>query len=381
MQLEVQRFIKDHPSDWEKTLSEKPYFVSTTRDEVFGRKLVMLKYTQFGSDFNIPLVRECRGLILDESDGFSVVSYAFNKFGNYGERYCPEIDRSTMTVSEKIDGSLMKLVKLDNTTFLISTNGTIDAFKAPVTEQLGCGFKSFGEIFKSVLDAKVSEFGNGFLSEIEVGHTYMFEMVSPWTRVVVPYQEPNLYLIGVRDNHTFKEVRFDSHPLSRFFDTPRVFRFGTFEDCVKSSASLPWDDEGYVVMDSKFNRVKVKSAAWLTAHHLSNNNSLSYSRAFDLIRRDEVGEVLCYFPNFKEKFDECRAMVDELAEHEDGVWRDFVSNGLMKEARKAQAEFILANFRSQSCGFALLDGRTRNAVEFFHDCPLNSLLKTLGIGG
>ena len=88
--LNIQQFIEQH-ADWEKLLQEKPYCISISRDAIFGRKLIMFKYSQIDSDFNLKLVRECRGLILDE-DTMEVVCHPFEKFGNYGEAYCPEID-------------------------------------------------------------------------------------------------------------------------------------------------------------------------------------------------------------------------------------------------------------------------------------------------
>lgn len=380
MELEVQKFIKSHPSDWEKSLSEAPYCISTSRREFGGRMLVMLKYSQFDSDFSLPLVRECRGIVLDEGDGFRVVSYAFDKFGNYGEPYCPRIDFGSAFVTEKCDGSLMKIVRNQDGGFLISTNGTINAFDAGISGVLGCPFKSFGEVFKHVLDERVAMYGDRLLKNIEEGYTYMFEMVSPWTRVVVPYKTENLYLIGVRNNETFAEERFDEHPLAEFFDTPKAFRFRTFEECVASAKSLPWDDEGYVVMDGRFNRVKVKSPAWLAVHHLSNNHVLSRSRAFDLVRRNETAEVLCYFPDLGEAFDGCHREFLSLVMDDQAAWDDFKSAGLLGAARKDQAAFILGRFRAKSCGFAILDGKAASAEEFYRNCPLASLMDLVGKG-
>ena len=133
--LAVQQFIEQH-SDWEKLLQEKPYCMTISRDKMFGRNLVMLKYSQIDSDFKNEIVRECRGLILDE-DTFEPVCVPFFKFGNYGESYCPEIDWKSCWVGEKLDGSLIKIVRIGNN-LLWSTNGTIDAFKAPLAEQIGC---------------------------------------------------------------------------------------------------------------------------------------------------------------------------------------------------------------------------------------------------
>lgn len=377
MSLEIQSFIRNNPVRWESLVSEKPYCISVSRCDFHGHALVMLRYSQIESDFTIPMVRECRGIVLDERDGFSVVSYAFDKFGNYGESYCPQIDRSTMRVTEKVDGSIMKLVRMDDGGLLVSTNGVIDAFSAKVGG-FGCPFGSFGEIFDRVLQRKLKEFGDELRSEIKAGYTYVFEMVSPWNRVVVPYDSENLYLIGIRNNITLKEEYFGDHPLSRFFDVPKVYGFGTFEDCMANAASLPWDDEGYVVMDAAFNRVKVKSTAWLAAHYLVNNHSLSYARALELVRMNEVAEVLYRFPDLKGAIDECRERYEEAKKADDSAWRRFEDGGMKSLPRKEQAAFILREFKSKSCGFSLLDGNVATAEEFYRKCPISALLKQLG---
>ena len=89
MQLEIIQYISIN-NDWEERLAGEPYFVKTKRDGEF----VLLKYDQIRSDLTIPLVRECRGIILDESNGYRPACVPFFKFGNFGESYIPDIDWS-----------------------------------------------------------------------------------------------------------------------------------------------------------------------------------------------------------------------------------------------------------------------------------------------
>lgn len=56
-----------------------------------------------------PIVQECRGLILDEAEGWRVVCMPYKKFFNFGEDCCADIDWSTAKVQEKLDGSLISL--------------------------------------------------------------------------------------------------------------------------------------------------------------------------------------------------------------------------------------------------------------------------------
>lgn len=101
--LELRDFILSH-DNWEKLLSEPPYSLKIHR----SNGLILFKYNQLSSDFNLEIVREARGIIFKE-DTWECVCHAFNKFGNYLESYAPDIDWSHCRASEKIDGSLIKL--------------------------------------------------------------------------------------------------------------------------------------------------------------------------------------------------------------------------------------------------------------------------------
>jgi len=47
--------------------------------------LVLFKYDQINSPFNSKVVKNCRGIILDESDDWRIVSYPYDKFFNVGK--------------------------------------------------------------------------------------------------------------------------------------------------------------------------------------------------------------------------------------------------------------------------------------------------------
>jgi len=61
--LHLQKFIQQNP-DWESKLSAAPYFVKVKRDDGY----VIFTYSQVESDFTNPIVQQCRGIILRESD-------------------------------------------------------------------------------------------------------------------------------------------------------------------------------------------------------------------------------------------------------------------------------------------------------------------------
>lgn len=370
--LLVQDFIEQHPDDWEKLLAEKPYSLIITHDRIYDKNLVMFKYSQVDSDFNIELVRECRGIIFDE-DTWEPVSVPFFKFGNVGESYCPEIDWTSAHIGQKIDGSLIKIVKI-NDKLLISTNGTIDAKNAPVAEQINCPFKTFEDIVLYVFRYKDVDYMN-----FEEGFTYMFELVSPWTRVVVPFKETDMYFLGKRDNTTFEETYFtDDEVMSQLFDTPDVFSLKSIDECLAAAKEMPWDEEGYVVCDKFFNRVKVKSPSYVAAHNLCNNHVMSYSRAVELVRSNEIEEICSYFEEFRPALEECKTRFWKLVEDSENAWNEYLKVDSSLQTRKDKALWITKNFKIPGLAFGLLDKKIASVRDFFMNVPTEKILKYLG---
>lgn len=368
--LDIQWFIEQHP-DWEKLLAEKPYCITVTRDEMLGKKLIMFKYSQIDSDFNIKLVRECRGLILD-ADTNEIISFPFTKFFNFGEANAAEIDWKSASILQKVDGSLVKIVRIGEK-LLISTNGTIDAFKAPVAEQIGCKYKSFGEIVQEVLNEKCVIF-----ADFVEGETYMFELVSPWTRVVVPHKTNDMYFLGVRHNESFEEFLPYNHPLATRFKTPQKFDLHTLDECIAATKKMPWDEEGYVVVDKDFNRVKVKSPAYVAAHNLKGNGVMSYARAVELVRTNEIDEVCNYFEEFRPALEECKSRFWKLVEDCENAWQEYLKVDSSLETRKDKALWITKNFRIPGLAFGILDKKIASVRDFFMNMPADKLLKHLG---
>lgn len=377
-------FIRSNPEDWEAKLTAAPYCVKISRETMFGRRLVMFKYSQFDSDFTDPLVRECRGIILDE-DTFDVVSYAFDKFGNYGEPYCPEIDWKTARVGEKLDGSLCKLVKFPDGNLLISTNGSIDAFKTNLQEQIGCPFSTFGDL---VLEAARAEMARKKLTVpvpkttwlanmLKPGCTYMFELTSPYNKIVVPQTETRLNFLGCRDNETLEETYFTDHPLAKVFRTPKVFPLASLDDCIAAAKELTLDHEGYVVCDAAFNRVKVKSPLYVSAHYMrSDDGTLSHRRAAELIKENQTEEFLTYFPEYTEDFAKIRGTLDAYSGRIDRTYAKLVSLGL--GSRKEQAAWILANAKDISgCLFKMLDGKITAGREWIYALTADKMAELL----
>ena len=285
--LKVIDFIKNNPDyEWITLLEKEPYCIQIKEEDGF----YLLKYNQIESDFNNEIVRECRGLILDKH--FKQVCVPFFKFGNYAESYVPEIDWKSARVQEKIDGSLIKVWKY-NEVWRVSTNGTINAFNCDIGQvdslMLNCPYKTFGELFN-----KARKNAGLDLNKLNPNYTYMFELVSPYNKVVVPYEDVEIYHIGTRDNTTLEELDIDIG-----IKKPKQFPLTNLEECIEAASQLTYDHEGYVVVDKYWNRVKIKSPAYVAVHHIKNNGDVNIASIIELIRKNEVAEFLTYFPEYK----------------------------------------------------------------------------------
>jgi len=286
-------YIGSHPN-WRNELTQKPYCLTIKDNGVY----TILNYNQIDSDFTNPVVRVARGIIINDIE--EIVCHPFDKFANYGESYADKIDWSTARVEEKRDGSIIKVWYAEGVWHL-STNGMIDAFETDLpTPMNDCA--SFGSLFVIAAGNTCGSYGD-FLKKIDPykNYTLMFELTSPWNRVVVPYTDTTITYIGARNKDTDQEELLDIG-----IKKPESYSFATFEDILENIQTLPFSKEGYVVVDANWKRNKVKSLAYVAAHHLKNNGIISYERAYELIKRNEQEEFLSYFPEYKEVFDEVR---------------------------------------------------------------------------
>ena len=276
--LNLQTFIHNNPN-WRELITRPPYCIKVSEKG----NLICFKYSQIDSDFNEPLVRECRGIIL-EKDTWNVVAYPFNKFFNFGEEYADNIDWESAVVETKEDGSLIKIY-FYNDEWKIATNGTIDAEDA----ELQSGpYKNFRQLFDAAAEKCHFDF-----SKLNRYFTYCCEICSEFNIIICPQSEMRLIHIGTRNDRTFQEVETDIG-----IPHPQKYALSSLEDCIAMAKTFDFTKEGFVIKDKNYNRIKIKSEDYVRVHRLANNGSLTLERAIDLIRMNEIDEFLNYFPNY-----------------------------------------------------------------------------------
>ena len=291
---QIGKFIAEN-NNWETILVKEPYCLRYQRYDGY----ILFKYNQVESDFSNPIVREARGIIFKEGYWEVPVCHPFDKFFNVGESNADLLDWPTTMVTQKIDGSLIKLWHNDNH-WHVSTNGMIDAHQACYSNVESCNFR---ELFEEALENNNVTFEE-LTSEMEPGFTYMFELVSPKTRVVIPYDKTDLYYLGLRDNYSNAEMPFYSVNFSLKIPTkvkkPAVYSLHSVTECLKAAQNLPWNEEGYVACDINCNRVKIKSPQYVLAHYGRNNNNVTNETLVGVAISGEQEEFLTYANDYKE---------------------------------------------------------------------------------
>jgi len=260
--------------------------------------LVSLKYDQLDSPKTNPVVRECRGLVL-ELDTFKVVVQQFYRFFNYGEESdVSEDDLSDMVIQEKHDGSLMSLF-FHNGEWKCCTSGTPTA-----QSNVGDWEITFADLFWKALNMKNI---NDVLESYKE-HTFTFELTAPQNKVVRSYDKPSLVLLGTR----FRQEELTPDYLKEFSEVlrvelPTMYELDSLDKILDSWKLLKPEEEGYVAVDysrrdsyGNFLRCKVKNPAYVALHRLKDSSCNSQRALLQVVLTGEVDEIITYFPEYTE---------------------------------------------------------------------------------
>ena len=257
-------------------------------------KLYLLMYHFVGADFKHQFVRESRGIVL-EKESNRVIGYPFNKFFNYSETYADKVDWNTVSIQEKLDGSLIKVFWY-NDEFVVATNGMIDAQEYQREDGT-----TFYDLFMDAAHVSKLDF-----TKLLKRHTYMFELIHPKNIIVVQHTEPRLVHIGTRDNQTYQEIHADIG-----IEKPKTFQFGVLEDILKFVKTMPANQEGFVICDSKFRRNKIKGSAYIELHHIASKCN-PFENCLKLYLRGEMEEVLIGLPHYKPYFQKIDTFITKV---------------------------------------------------------------------
>ncbi len=357
MRSAVCNFIRGHPDNWRELQAEKT--ITVKEDEY----LAIFNYG-LGADFTDDVVREARGIII-RMDTIEVVCWPFTKFMNAQE---PEayldldnFDWDHCECQEKIDGSIVKLFfNPFKNGWQWATNSCISAADANLSD----GTKgNYLEIITQTDNYKEIK-----TEDLDKNVTYIFELVSPQTQVVINYPYPHLYQIGQRNNITGLEETPNIE-----IDKPKLYPLNSLDDCIAAANMLNDSNEhsvtkeGFVLVDRSWHRIKVKSPKYVELHR-AKGNILTKGKIINLIR--ECGysaEELCdQFPAYSDRISFYDCKMKELEEDIDAYI--YVVREIYYGHKKRYA-LAAKNDKYKAFGFAALDNSDLTAKDMLANMP------------
>jgi hypothetical protein len=236
---------------------------------------------------------------------------------NYGENGADPIDwNNNLYVRDKLDGSLLKLLKESpspsnpSPNDLWTTNGSFD-IDVEVPELIPA--LNDENIPPPYTFAKLRDYAlRGHEEEIKrlpESWTFMFELVSPYNKIIVPYSETKLYLLGCRDPQGQEHTpEWAAEEFALTFDTPKIFHFKNIDEILKYCEVIDSNDvEGVVVQDRNFNRIKLKTDHYRSLFYLKGEDHFSDERLFLAIRQGSIDDALVAWPELQPRTDEITA--------------------------------------------------------------------------
>lgn len=303
-------------------------------DEPATKDLWVFSYSQTESDSKLPIVQESRGIILErlyDSESWptsdthipnqakaKIVCYPFNRFFNHGESNAElatkAMNWTTVCGMDKLDGSLIKKYHHNNKWNAATRNG-ISIHKDP----------KFLAMWDSVKH-KIDE------SRLDPDCTYMFELVGQDNKIVVDYPNNDLYHIGTRVLSSFKEVDVDIG-----VQKPTKYMLNNIEQFKELVDKFsPSKQEGIVIVDHKFNRLKLKNETYVTLHHMVGlGNGIPRDQfCLKILLSGEKDEFLAARADLMEKFAAVEKLLDNFVAKIEKIHSDIVGkvkNGNKKE--------------------------------------------------
>lgn len=277
----------------------------TKIEEVNGVKVQQFSYRLASfSDFNSPVPDsdlkgfELRGIsFLEDGQRFLMLNKFFNLNETEGCMLDHVKDKKIIRIQDKLDGSMIRFIRLPDGSVKAKTKY---AFFSPQAEMADSIYKSNSAI-RDVVDWS-----------LDCGFAAIFELVSPYNKIVLDYPETELRLLQLRDEGDGSYIDFYTETNSYL----KKIKFSEQEELIIWNDLLRMKEEvknkeGWVVTLEDGQMLKVKTDWYLSLHRLLTENVYQTNVIVEAILDEHIDDVLSAIP---ENFAEVRQNIQNLSQ-------------------------------------------------------------------
>jgi len=277
----------------------------------------------------------CRSVIINSKN--KVVGFAPPKSIS-SEQFIQKYNENTpgIVFEEFVEGTMINVFWDDSIGLTggweISTRNTVGATSSFYKSKQS---KTFRDMFLEAASENKMDF-----SVLDNKYSYSFVVQHPENRIVVPFKNPQLYLVAVysinNDNDIITVDAHDSQQFKEFFSTtsvkfPHYYTFHTYSDLIENSASMNtrYDVVG-VVLHNKLTgeRSKIRNPVYEQVRNLRGNQPKLQYQYLSLRKEGRVGEFLKFYPESKKEFSGFR---DQVHLFTNTLFSNYVSCYIKKE--------------------------------------------------
>lgn len=298
--MELIHFINENKiENFEKLkviLETTPYNLKIKEDVNYPN--LFLIHSCENSDFNLKIVNECNGIILDKNT-LKVVCYTFDKCTD-SPSLSKNIDIENLYYEYSIEGTLIRLFYNEDK-WVFSTKKCIDASIARWISP-----KNFIELFFDCI------IGYDIFKNLNKNNCYSFIIAHPENNIVVQNLVPILYHISTRDMTTLNEIE-ENIGISKL--EKKEIKAEEIEMAITNilnEKNLTY--EGVIFIDKNYNRWKIRTLHFDTVRKLWGNSNNKFYRYLEL-RKDILlmDEYLKYFSHDRDIFINFEIKISEFA--------------------------------------------------------------------
>ena len=296
---------------------ERQHGVEISVDSRHGHKF-SLNYSQINSVDSDLLSQQCRGLILSNGRSLfeqakivnrkkdyshicpgqtTIIALPMFRFFNHGQGAAASINWSDpkLKIYEKLDGSLL-IMSFDH----IINEWHASTRSCPEADiPLEFNKYTFRTLFEKALENARNISFKDFTKKLNPNYTYCFELTSPLNRIIVKYSDYKIHLLSIRDNISFKEIEPSTDVgCGSYIPLAPTYNIGTIEQAIEYVNSCnPMNNEGVVLCDGEFNRVKIKNASYVALNRCRDSLSSSPRGCLELVLAEKADDVVSFMPD------------------------------------------------------------------------------------